>query len=60
MNNYAIVENGLVVNVIVWEGNESTWQPPAGTQAILVPENVSVSIGYTCNGTTFSAPVTPA
>jgi hypothetical protein len=52
---YAIISNGTVVNMILWDG-EAEWAPPTGTQAILVPENESVSIGYTYSGTTFSAP----
>lgn len=57
MNTYAIIENGIVVNLVVWDG-VSKWSPPAGSTAILIPADTSVSIGYTYNGTTFSAPQT--
>lgn len=54
---YAIVEKGVVTNIVVWDG-ESDWTPPTGATAVLVPADTFVSIGYTYNGTTFSAPVT--
>lgn len=56
---YAIVANGVVVNVVLWDGGDE-WAPPEGSTAVLVPIGTFVSIGYTYNGTTFSAPVTPA
>jgi len=59
MNNYAIIENGVVTNTVVWDG-ESDWTPVAGSTAVLVPPETFVSIGYTYNGTTFSAPVASA
>jgi hypothetical protein len=36
-NNYAIIDNGggWLVNFVVWDGNPQTWQPPAGTYAVL-------------------------
>ena len=27
--NYLIVENNVVTNNVVWDGNPNTWQPPA-------------------------------
>lgn len=32
--NYAIVENGVVVNVVAWDGDESKWKPAEGQLAI--------------------------
>jgi hypothetical protein len=57
--NYAIVENGVVTNIVVWDGGED-WTPPVDSTAMPVPADTFVSIGYTYNGTTFSAPVTQA
>jgi hypothetical protein len=36
MNNYAIIDEaaGHLVNVVLWDGNLATWQPPAGTSAV--------------------------
>jgi len=29
--NYLIVENNVVTNTVLWDGNPDTWQPPAGS-----------------------------
>lgn len=29
--NYLIIENNIVTNVVVWDGNTNTWTPPAGS-----------------------------
>lgn len=60
MKNYALIENGSVVNVTVWDGNTETWAPPAGMTAVLVPPGVPVSIGYAYDGSNFAAPAEPA
>lgn len=36
MATYAIVQGGEVINVVAWDGNETTWQPPEGTTAVEV------------------------
>ena len=33
MNRYAIIKDGVVINVIIWDG-ESNWKAPEGTQLI--------------------------
>jgi hypothetical protein len=44
--NYALVDNtGLVVNVIVWDG-ESDWQPPEGLTAVLITGNAGIGWSY--------------
>ncbi|ANN70925.1 hypothetical protein [Bordetella bronchialis] len=44
---YALVENGTVVNTVVWNGDTSIWSPPPGQDAILIkPEDGAVSIGW--------------
>lgn len=54
---YALIENGVVVNTIVWDGNTADWTPPAGQIAVLVrPEDGSVSIGWLYDGSHFSDP----
>jgi hypothetical protein len=55
---YAIIEAGVVVNMVVWDGNTETWQPPDGSTAELLPDGSPISIGYTFDGTNFAAPVT--
>ena len=38
MNKYAIIDeaNGHLVNVVLWDGDTSKWQPPTGTRAELL------------------------
>lgn len=39
-NGYAIIDekNCLLVNLVVWDGNLETWQPPEGTIAKPIEE----------------------
>ena len=61
-NRYALVENGVVVNVIVWDGaqfNAETgegWAPPEGQQAVVIPDDSPAAIGWSCDGSTFTPP----
>jgi hypothetical protein len=57
INTYAIVANGVVTNVVLWDG-VSEWTPPTGSTANLLPADSQVSVGYTFDGTTFTAPIT--
>jgi hypothetical protein len=59
MNNYAIVESGVVTNIIVWNGDASIWSAPSGAEPVLIGANVMVDIGYTYDGATFKAPSQP-
>jgi hypothetical protein len=56
MMNYAIVENGLVVNVVVWDGDASIWAPAAGQMAVQLADDAYAGPGFTYDGTTFTAP----
>lgn len=40
MDTYAILSNegGWLVNLVLWDGNLETWQPPEGTTAVLSSE----------------------
>lgn len=55
-NQYAIVESGVVVNMVMWDGL-TDWTRPAGSTSELLPTGSPVSIGYAFNGTTFTAPI---
>ena len=50
--NYAIIEQGKVTNVTLWDG-VSAWTPSSG-EAVACPENVG--IGWTYDGQTWTAP----
>ncbi|HGK4671245.1 TPA: hypothetical protein ACJ2WV_000429 [Kluyvera georgiana] len=56
MPNYAIVENGKVIDLSVWDGN-SDWRPEIG-EAILASEGVS--IGWSYSDGVFTAPYIPS
>lgn len=55
-SNYALVNNGTVVNVIEWDG-VSPYSPPSGSTVVPVSGNVGIGWSYT-NGT-FTAPAAP-
>ena len=29
--NYLIIESGVVTNIVMWDGNTTTWTPPTGS-----------------------------
>jgi len=35
VQNYLIIENNVVTNIVVWDGNTATWTPPAGSIALV-------------------------
>lgn len=55
---YSIVQDGIVVNMVVWDG-ETEWAPPEGSAAIVVPEGSGVSIGWAYADGKFTAPPPP-
>lgn len=57
MSRYAMVDqgSGIVVNVIEWDGNEETWQPPPGYQMVEDPD-FRAGPGYSWDGETFQPP----
>jgi hypothetical protein len=55
MSDYAIVVNGFVVNLVMWDGG-SEWEPPTNAAAVEIPSGTFVDIGYSYTDGTFSAP----
>ena len=33
--NYFVVEENIVTNLVLWDGNVNTWQPPAGATMLV-------------------------
>ena len=33
--NYLVVENNVVINLVVWDGDTNTWQPPADATMLI-------------------------
>lgn len=52
MNRYALVENGLVINTIIWDG-KSEWSPGDGVTVIQLDDSDAVSIGDSYDGSKF-------
>lgn len=42
MNRWAIIRGNAVENVVLWDGDTTSWQPPNGTVAVEAPAEVSV------------------
>lgn len=53
--NYAVIENGVVTNIAVWDG-ESAWQP---TNALVIPVSDNVRIGWFYDKGKLSSPTQP-
>lgn len=54
---YAVVENGVVVNIVLWDGNTETWQPPTGTTAVEITDATGPAyIGGTYANGVFAMP----
>lgn len=59
MKSYAIVVDGRVINVVLWDG-VSDWVPPEGATANLLSTADQAAIGYLFDGKTYTAPSDPA
>jgi len=57
MPRYAVIDeaSGMVVNVIEWDGDEATWQPPAGHIMVEDTEGAA-GPGFTYADGTFAPP----
>lgn len=53
--NYAVIENGVVTNIAVWDG-ESAWQP---TNELVIPVSDNVRIGWFYDKGKLSSPTQP-
>ena len=42
---WAVIDGGLVVNTVVWDG-ESDWTPPEGTTLVSLADHPHVGIGW--------------
>jgi len=62
MDRYALVVDGLVTNIIIWDGIASPERPdwPGGTPIKETEETGAASVGGTFDGTTFTRAEEPA
>lgn len=56
---YAIIVDGIIANIILWDGNTENWQPEEGVDAVLIPEDTDARIGGTYADGVFSPPPNP-
>lgn len=54
MKRIACIENGIVTNVALWDG-ETSWNPQGST--VDVTDQPQVGSGYTYDGEDFTAPL---
>ena len=52
---YAMILNGKVDNICLWDGDTKKWQPPEAYICIPAPDNIG--IGWTYDGNTWAEPV---
>ncbi|CAH2911462.1 MAG: hypothetical protein CPSOU_1994 [uncultured Paraburkholderia sp.] len=51
---------GIVVNVVLWDGNAEEWQPPEGATAVKVTDETGPAyIGFPYTGGKFEEPPPP-
>lgn len=62
MSKWAVVKNGVVVNIVLWDG-ENDWEPEDGQIAVPIPPPVDneqeAGIGWSYSDGTFIAPPEP-
>lgn len=58
MKNYAVIQNNIVTNIIIWDGM-ATWSPPQGSSLVDLTDTATPDIGSSYDGTTFTPPVRP-
>lgn len=58
VNRWAMIKDGVVVNVCLWDGLLTTWQPPEGIEMQLAPDQIA--IGWTYVNGEWIAPIIPS
>ena len=53
ISSYAIVESGIVSNIVLWDGT-SEWDAPEGAHVVPIADGTLVCLGYMYDGTKFS------
>lgn len=57
MNQYAVVQNGTVINIVLWDGESDITWPES---VLIVKDDGTARIGFTYDGKAFSDPNAPA
>jgi len=61
VSNWAMIQDSVVVNVCIWDGDTNTWQPPSEylMEPIPDPNPDNIGIGWGWDGANFVAPPEP-
>ena len=54
---YAMIRDGVVENVSLWDGDLNKWTPPEGIDCIPAPDEIG--IGWSWDGQNWIEPVIP-
>ncbi|MFO1147794.1 MAG: hypothetical protein U1E62_05390 [Alsobacter sp.] len=55
---WALIKDGAVYNVCLWNGDTSQWSPPMGVDAVPAPDDVA--IGWVWANGEFAPPPAPS
>ncbi len=58
VNRWAMVQNGIVINIVNWDGDVNKWSPPENTQMVIASEDTG--IGWSYQDGEFVRPVEPS
>lgn len=50
---YAVLVEGIVTNIVLWDGSPSTWTPPAGATMVAIGDE-PCDIGWRWDGAGFA------
>ena len=59
MKKFAIVKNGSVINIILWDGIDISFAEDIDGELIAIPEDIQVGIGWSYDGEKFTSPPEP-
>jgi hypothetical protein len=58
VSRYAVIQGGAVTNIVLWDGDTATWQPPADATVVALTDDQPVGPGDSYDGTTFTPAAT--
>ncbi|WP_156429545.1 hypothetical protein [Burkholderia sp. TSV86] len=60
MSVYAVISEQKVVNIIIWNGDESTWSSPEGCSTLGLSDGEPCGVGWVVSDGKFVVPEFPA
>lgn len=59
MKEFAVVKDGLVVNIILWDGEDTSFAKDIDGELIAIPEDSQINIEWSYDGKEFTSPPEP-